>query len=206
MKIVSGFPLLFSPDGRPLPLDLKKEDFLYLGSDVCVWPQAKIINTKNVSLGHKSIIDDFVLIFAGGEPVYIGRFVHIAAHSAVVGKGGLTMEDFSGISHGVRIMTSNEDYSMGTCLTNPTIPLEFRNVDSARVIIKKHALVGCNAVILPGVTIGEGCSVGALSLVKKDLPAWTVCAGWPARPIRNRPKERILHLEKELVRGYPQYF
>lgn len=105
----------------------------------------------------------------------------------------------------MKIFTSDDDFTKGTCLTNPTVPPEFRNVKSGRVIIKKYALIGSNTVILPGVTIGEGCSVGALSLVKRDLPPWTVCAGWPARPIKTRPKDRILELEKELFRRYPQY-
>jgi hypothetical protein len=83
MKIISGFPVFSLPDGT-LPLVLKKEDFLYLGKEVCIWPQAKIINTKMVSIGHKSIIDDFTFIFAAGEPIYIGKFVHIPPHSAIV--------------------------------------------------------------------------------------------------------------------------
>lgn len=206
MRIVTGFPLAHGRDRSPLPLKLKKTDFLYLGKEVCIWPQAKIVNSRKVSIGHKSTIDDFTFIYTGGEPIYIGRFVHISGHCTITGSGGLTMEDFTGISHGVRIMTSDEDYSRGTCLTNVTIPNEFRTVRSARVVLKKHALVGCNSVILPGVTIGEGCTVGAKCLVTRDLPSWTVCVGWPARPIKERPRNRILELEEELRRKYPQYF
>jgi len=205
MKIVSGYSVLYGPEEGPRPLELNKEDFLYLGKDVCIWPQVKIINSKNVGIGHRCMIDDFTFILAGGEPIYLGKFVHISGHCTVTGKGGLTMEDFSGISHGVRIMTSDEDYSKGTSLTNSTIPPEFRTVKSERVIIKKHALIGCNSVILPGVTIGEGCTVGSESLVKRNLPPWVVCAGWPARPIKERPRQRILELEQELLRKYPQY-
>jgi galactoside O-acetyltransferase len=205
MKVVTGYPVLYGPKQTPVPLELKKEDFLYLGKDVCIWPQAKIVNSQKVSVGHKSMIDDFTFIFAGEQPIYIGRFVHISGNCSITGGGGLTMEDFSGISHGVRIMTSDEDFSEGTSLTNPTIPPEFRTAISARVIIKKYVLVGCNSVILPGITVGEGCAVGSLSLVARDLPPWTVCAGWPARPVKKRPSQKVLELGERLLLKYPQY-
>lgn len=58
--------------------------------------------------------------------------------------------------------------------------------------------MGANCVVLPGVTIGEGCTIGALSLVNRDCEPWTVYAGTPARPIKARPRERVEELEREL--------
>jgi len=57
------------------------------------------------------------------------------------------------------------------------------------VTIKKGACVSMGAIIMPGVTIGEGAVVGAGSLVTKDVPAWTIVAGIPAKVIREL-KER----------------
>ncbi|MBK8021791.1 MAG: hypothetical protein IPK19_10285 [Chloroflexi bacterium] len=54
----------------------------------------------------------------------------------------------------------------------------------APIRICDKAWIGFNAVILKGVTIGEGAIVGAGSVVTKDVPAWTVVAGNPARIIR----------------------
>jgi galactoside O-acetyltransferase len=68
------------------------------------------------------------------------------------------------------------------------------------VHIKKHAIIGANSVILPGVTIGEGAVVGANSLVTEDCKPWTMYVGSPAKPIKSRPQERILELEA-LLRG-----
>jgi len=50
------------------------------------------------------------------------------------------------------------------------------------------AFVGANAVVLPGVTIPDGCVVGAGSVVTHDLEPWMVCTGAPARPVRERPR------------------
>lgn len=57
------------------------------------------------------------------------------------------------------------------------------------VLIKRGAAVGINALIIPGVTIGEGSVIGAGSVVTKDVPDWCVVAGSPSRVIRYLPKK-----------------
>jgi len=187
------------------PLKLKNNHFKYLGNEIKIWPNAKLVNTENISIGHRTIIDDFTFITALGGLIDIGKFVHIASFCSITGTGGFIMEDFSGLAAGVRISTSDEDYSGGTCLTNPTIPKEYRMIKTRQVIIKKHAIIGTNTVILPGVTIGEGCAVGANSLITKNLEPWTIYVGSPAKPLKTRNKESILALEQALFNLYPQY-
>jgi galactoside O-acetyltransferase len=126
--------------------------------------------------------------------------VHIASFVSITGGGELVMEDFSGLSSGVRVFTGNEDYS-GKCLTNPTVPAPYRVPERSFVRIGRHAIVGANAVILPGVEIGEGAVVGANSLVHKHCKPWTVYFGSPARPIKRRPNTRMEELEAELRRS-----
>ena len=62
----------------------------------------------------------------------------------------------------------------------------------------RHVIVGSGSVVLPGVVIGDGCSVGALSLVTKSLPEWGVYFGAPVRRLRARSK-RLLELEQRLL-------
>lgn len=58
------------------------------------------------------------------------------------------------------------------------------------VVIKKGASISTGAIIMPGVTIGEGAIVGAGALVTKDVPAWTIVAGVPAKVIKElKPKD-----------------
>lgn len=52
------------------------------------------------------------------------------------------------------------------------------------VVIKKGASISTGAIIMPGVTIGEGAIVGAGALVTKDVPAWTIVVGVPAKVIK----------------------
>ena len=167
-----------------------------VGKDVTIWPQAKIVGADRTSIGDAVIIDDFVFLMSGPVTT-IGSFVHIASFVSITGGGEFVMEDFSGLSGGVRVYTGNEDYS-GGCLTNPTVPAPFRVPIRSFVRIGQHAIVGANAVILPGVVIGEGAAVGANSLVSKDCKPWTVYFGSPAKPIKRRPGERIRELEGQL--------
>jgi acetyltransferase-like isoleucine patch superfamily enzyme len=57
-------------------------------------------------------------------------------------------------------------------------------VEFGKVVIKRGAYVGVNAIVLPGVTIGEGAIIGAGSVVTKDVPPLSVAVGNPARVIR----------------------
>lgn len=57
-------------------------------------------------------------------------------------------------------------------------------VNSKPIIIKDDVWIGMNVIILKGVTIGEGAIVGAGSVVTKDVPAWTVVAGNPAKVVK----------------------
>ena len=169
-----------------------------VGKDVVIWPLAKIINAGCIEIGDSVIIDDFVFLMSGPQ-TRIGSFVHIASFTSITGGGDFVMEDFSGLSGGVRVYTGNEDYN-GSCLTNPAVPFPYRLPIRSFVRIKKHAIIGSNAVILPGVTIGEGAVVGANSLVHKDCEPWTVNFGSPAKKIGKRPSEKILELESQLRR------
>lgn len=58
----------------------------------------------------------------------------------------------------------------------------------AKIHLKKGCLIGMNTIITPGVTIGEGAIIGAGSLVTKDIPAWTIAVGRPAKVIKHIKK------------------
>jgi galactoside O-acetyltransferase len=167
-----------------------------IGADVIIYGKARILVPEAIAIGDSVIIDDFVLL-SGGEDTHLGSFIHIGAFTSCAGGGRLVMEDFAGLSGGVRVYTGNEDY-LGGCLTNPAVPAPFRVPIRGAVHIGKHAIVGANSVILPGVTIGEGAVVGANALVTKDCAPWTIHVGSPVRPLRARPRERILAEEARL--------
>jgi len=148
----------------------------------------KIIGIENIKFGKYIIIDDFTLIYAK-EKIIIGNYVHIASFTSISGGGEFIMEDFSGIASGCRIITGSDDFKEFG-FGNPTISDQYRNLSTGKIRIKKFSIIGSNSVILPNVTIGEGVSVAAGSVVSKDLEDWGIYAG--NRKIGNRNKEAVL--------------
>lgn len=161
----------------------------------------RIIDACGVlSVGEHSQIDDFAFLNAG-KLCRIGRFVHIASFVSVIGGGEFSIDDFSGLSAGCRVITGTDDYT-GPFLTNPTVPSEFTHQRISHVTIEKHVIVGTNAVIFPGVTIGAGAAIGACAVVRRDVPPWGVYTGDPLRKIWERDRDAILEKAALLLQGF----
>ena len=79
----------------------------------------------------------------------------------------------------------------GDYLIGPIHPEHFTNVTGGKVIVKKYSQIGCNSVIFPNLTIGEGAVIGALSLVTKDIPSWTINVGIPTSVLKTRSKKLL---------------
>lgn len=111
-----------------------------------------------------------------GKDVFIGDNVKIDAGHADL----ITLEDHAHITGGCRLLCHQRD------LKN-----YFKGDDAAKLPYKlgkihigKGCMIGMESMIMPGVTIGEGAIVGAFSLVTKDIPAWTIATGRPAKVIK----------------------
>ena len=175
--------------------ELSEIGFKSVGRDVRLSRKASIYTPERISIGDHVRIDDFCIL---SGKISIGRYIHIGAYSGLFGGELITMEDFSGLSSRVSIYTISEDY-LGEGLTNPTVPDKYRHPHSGPVTLGKHSIIGAGSIVLPGVTIGEGVAVGALSLVLGSLPPWMVCSGSPARPRTARRQDLIQRYEAELA-------
>lgn len=173
--------------------DLARFGFKSVGKHVQVAKDCTIVGVQNISLGDHVRIDGPTLLSAASGYIHIGSFVHIGGGCSLGGGGGITLEDFSGLSQGVRLYSVSDDYS-GKTLTNPCVPARYKSVHAAAVTLGRHVIVGSNSVVLPGVTLGEGASVGALTLVSRSLEPWGVYFGTPARRLRARDRA-LLALE-----------
>jgi dTDP-4-amino-4,6-dideoxy-D-glucose acyltransferase len=169
-----------------------------IGCDVKISRKTSFYNPENIILGDQVRIDDFCVFSAGKGGITLGNYIHIACFCALYAHEPIVMADLSTLSSRVVIYTCSDDFS-GASLTNPTVPEEFRfALISGAVSINKHVVVGTNSTILPGVTIGTGCAIGAHSLVNKNLDDWGIYAGVPAKRVKER-KQDVLELEKRLL-------
>lgn len=160
-------------------------------STIQISRKASLYDCSNITVSDHVRIDDFCIL---SGKINIGHNVHISAYSSLfAGSAGIEIRDYVGISSRCAIYGESDDYS-GAYMTNPTIPDEYKNVISQKVIFEMFTLVGTGCTILPGVTIHEGTSVGCMSLINKDLDAWGIYVGIPCRRIRDRKKDMLRYV------------
>ena len=161
-----------------------------VGKNVFIAKNATIIGLENIQIADNVRIDSYSMLMAKNGKLSIGSNVHLAAYCYVAASCGVEIMDYCGLSQRVSIYTTSDDYS-GFTLTNPTIPEKYKNLKQGMVRLEPHVIVGSGSVILPGVTIESGTAVGALSLVHKSLPSWSIYFGIPARKLRNRSQSLL---------------
>lgn len=153
----------------------------------------------DVKLGQRVKIFAFTNLYGCqiGDDVKIGTFVEIQKNARVGNRckisshsflcEGVTLEDEVFIGHGV--MFINDRFPRATAGGALQTEADWNCIPT---VVKRGASIGSNATILCGVEIGEGATVGAGSVVTKDVPPGAVVAGNPARvlqPAANRTKE-----------------
>jgi galactoside O-acetyltransferase len=175
--------------------ELEEMKFKKLGQDVLVSRTSRLYSPEYISIGDFSVVDDFCILSGNVE---VGRNVHLAHGCRIIGgREGISMDDFSGLAFGVTLFAQSDDYG-GNALTNPTVPMKFRKIMRARIEIGRHAIIGAGSIVFPGVTLGEGSSIGSSSMVTKSTEPWGVYFGIPAKKIKNRQRN-LLELEKEYL-------
>ena len=130
-----------------------------LGAGAFVYPRAVIYSPRQVHIGRRVSINDFVHIRGAGG-VAIGDDTLIAPHVVITSQS----HDAAAFAKG----------------------LLYRETSVAAAIrIGVNVWVGAGAVILPGVTIGDGAVIGAGAVVRRDVPSGAVVVGVPARPVHS---------------------
>jgi acetyltransferase-like isoleucine patch superfamily enzyme len=125
-----------------------------------------------------------------GVTIYFPEFVEISEESSlneyvfINGFGGVKIGKCVRIGNKTTIISEDHGYSA------KEIPIHLQEHIGKPVIIEDDVWVGCNVTLLKGITIGKGAVVGAGTLVSKDIPAYAVVVGNPARIIKFRGEKR----------------
>lgn len=110
----------------------------------------------------------------------LGNNVSINRRCVINANGGITIGDDVLIGPNVILYSQNHRFGEVAML------IRDQGYDQAPVTIERNVWIASGVVVLPGVTIGEGSVIGAGSIVTRDIPAWSVAVGNPARVVRNR--------------------
>ena len=160
----------------PLSLHQQIAPDVKLGQGVRIFG---FVNLYGCEIGDESKIGTFVEIQKGAK---IGRRCKISSHTFIC--EGVTIEDEVFIGHGVTF--TNDLFPRAT---NPDgSPQSAADWICVPTLVKRGAAIGSGATLLCGITIGERATVGAGSMVTKDVPAGAVVAGNPARIMRPASK------------------
>lgn len=182
--------------------DLKDFGFKSIGKNVKISSDARIYGQQNISIGNNVRIDDFVTLSAFTGYIHIGNFVYIARGCHLSGTMGIVLNDFCTLAANNIIYSASDDYS-GEFLTGQTLPKEYIKYLGGEVNLGKHVIIGSSVTILGPCKIGEGCSIGAKSLVLKDLDEWGIYVGMPVKRLKDR-KKTLLELEKKFLNSLKQ--
>jgi acetyltransferase-like isoleucine patch superfamily enzyme len=165
------------------------------GGSRVLWTRIRLPRGARISIGDGSILHCGINFDSSkgrvtiGDRCYIGCsnlvcYREIDIGNDVIISWGVTIVDHN--SHSLHWEQRKDDVSNWAQGVK-----HWNDVRSAPVTIQDKVWIGFNAIILKGVTIGEGAVVGAGAVVTKNVPAYTVVAGNPARPIRElKPSER----------------
>ncbi len=159
------------------------------------------VHDPSIIVGDYTIYNDFERDPRGFEKNNVLYHYPINKDRLIIGK-------FCSIACGAKFLFNSANHSLLSLSTYP-FPifyeewgLDIKDVASAwdnrgNITIGNDVWIGYGAIILSGVTIGDGAIVGAHSLVTKDIPPYTIAGGVPARPIRKRfSEEKISELMK----------
>lgn len=146
-----------------------------IGTDVDV---SDGVSLNNITTGNNGKIRHQSILFGTPKhPLTIGNDFFIGVQCYLNGVAGITIGDRVTIAHGCMLFTDSGPN------TSPLLQKDFP-ITAAPITIGNDVWLGAHATVMPGVTIGDHCVIGANSVIKTDIPAHSVVAGSPARIIR----------------------
>lgn len=151
-----------------------------LGDGCRIGHNARLVRTWRgggrgaLALGNSCDVRDFALLETWGGHIHLGRHVFVGPHAVIYGHGGVDVGDDTLISMHTCIVSSN--HALPDCShAIRSKPDELRPTQ-----IGRDVWLGARVVVLGGVIIGDGCVVGAGSVVTKSLPPGAIAFGTPA--------------------------
>lgn len=150
----------------------------------------QVISNPNISVGEFTMYNDFV-----NDPMQFER--NNVLYQYPINHDKLIIGKFCSIACGAKFIFNSANHTLSSISTYP-FPIFFeewglniKDVAAAwdnkgDIIIGNDVWIGYEAVIMAGVTVGDGAIIGTRAVVTKDVPPYTIVGGVPAKPIRKR--------------------
>lgn len=161
-------------------------DFVYLkrgkGSVIYRSVRRDLPPFRKFALGRYSVVEDFCCLNNAVGDLIIGDHTRVGLGNTIIGP--VEIGNHVNLAQNITVTGLNHNFQ------DVEKRIDEQGVSTAQVVIKDDVWIGANAVILPGVTIGEHCVVAAGSIVSQSIPPYSVCAGVPAKVLKQYDFER----------------
>jgi galactoside O-acetyltransferase len=172
-----------------------------IGSSCLIEEDVRFQVPRRIFLGKRVFVGQYSYLDGGSSVLRLGDDVHLARFCTLrAGERGISIHDGAGInvrtyldgngeieigqntllSPGVQVLSANHVFD------DPKVPVRFQGGIYGKVTMGEDCWLGTNVVVLPGVTIGRGAVVGAGAVVTKDIPAYGIALGVPAKVVGHR--------------------
>jgi len=153
------------------------------GKGACVRRRTRmdVVPWNKFELGKYSTVEDFSAVNNGVGPVIIGDRTKIGLSNTIIGP--VTIGNDIRLAQNITLSGLNHNY------TDVDLPIHVQGVSTAPIVIEDETWIGANVVVLAGVIIGKHSIVAAGSVVTKDVPAYSVAVGNPARVLKKYNSE-----------------
>lgn len=155
-----------------------------------------VITNPNISIGDYTMYNDFV-----NDPTQFEN--NNVLYHYPINKDKLIIGKFCSIACGAKFLFNSANHNMNSLSTYP-FPLFFEEWDlemenvtdswnnKGDIVIGNDVWIGYEAIIMAGVTIGNGAIIGTRAVITKDVPPYTIVGGVPAKVIRKRFSDNII--------------
>jgi len=177
--------------------DIKRNNLKSVTTDGCIFYQESSVSNQsgkreNIQIGKNTHILGNLVIFSKGGSIKIGENCYIGDLSRIWSADSVLIGNNVLISHNVNIIDTNSHeinyLDRANAFLNLVSDAKFpvkTSAQTAPIIIHDYAWINFNAVILKGVTIGQGAIIAAGAIVTKDVAPFTMVAGNPAKFVKN---------------------
>lgn len=156
----------------------------HCGVGAVIYDPVIILKPHVIEIGDFTRIDGLTKL-EGGEGIVLGRWVHVCSFAHLnIGGGRLVVGDGVNFSSGCRVISGGN--TLAGLSMSAAAPIYRQIIERKVTTLHDNSSVFAGAILLGGVTLHEGAIAAAGAVVTKDIPAWEVWAGNPARKIGER--------------------
>jgi len=156
---------------------------------ICKRTRIDILPFNKFYIGDESTIEDFATINNGVGDIYIGNRTRIGLGCTLIGPVK--------IGNDVRLAQNVVMSGLNHKYEDISLPISQQGVTTNNIVVEDEVWIGANCVILPGVTVKKHAVVAAGSIVRRNVPAYSVVAGNPAKVMKKYNKETKIWEFKE---------